>query len=615
MSLVDAELAWSAGNYTEAQLHFEAAISHARHQGFVHLEALALEHASLYYASRNLYSVANGCLRDAVDAYGNWGATHKADELKRNLNRWNVPTIGGVRRDFSPTSVDEFNLSTIVSLTKALSEEMELDKLIERLMTTALQQAGAQRALLVAPVSGELQIDAEAIASKQHILVRRRQDPELDCAAPQSILRYVMRTKESVIIDDALSDVTFADEIYFASKQTRSLLCLPLVKQQSLIGILYLENNAAAAVFSSAQVNFLGLLASQAAISLQNARLYSDLRHMQAYLSEAQRLSLTGSFGWTPETGNLAWSDETYRILDYPPSLTPVLAHLMARVHPEDRAHVSQQLDRAAEGYASLDFEHRLLMPDQTVKFVRIFASATHDGERSPREYVGAVMDVTSARISENLLHASLMEKDALLKEIHHRVKNNLQLVTSLLSLHAGQISDPAISDKLLDCRNRVRTMALVHDNLYHTGDFARIPMAQHLRTLCSSLARTFGLDRERIAIDVEADSIDLDLGRAVSCGLIVNELVSNALKHAFPGDRKGSISLAFHRSAIGACVLSVSDNGIGMSQAEGAQRVRRNDSLGLQLVEDLVRQLNGTMTQYHGSGTSYAIEFPTPES
>jgi two-component sensor histidine kinase len=204
-------------------------------------------------------------------------------------------------------------------------------------------------------------------------------------------------------------------------------------------------------------------------------------------------------------------------------------------------------------------------------------------------------------------LRDSLREKEALLKEVHHRVKNNLQLITSLLSLQASRIKDPAAKEWFAESQNRVRTMALVHENLYQTGNFVGISMARHLSRVCHHLCGAHGLDDRRIQVITCIADVYLDIDRAVPCGLIVNELVSNALKHAFPNSRTGQVRVQLERLAAGQTVLVVADNGVGLPphlDTGGA------NSLGLQLVDDLTHQLHGTISISRDRGTTFTITF-----
>jgi two-component sensor histidine kinase len=220
-----------------------------------------------------------------------------------------------------------------------------------------------------------------------------------------------------------------------------------------------------------------------------------------------------------------------------------------------------------------------------------------------------ATRDISDGNAARGRLQASLNEKDALLKEVHHRVKNNLQLVSSLLNLQASRISDPATASLFVDSRNRVRSMALVHENLYRAGSFAGIAIRPHILSLCSHLRRAYAANG--IEIVAESDDITLDLDRAISCGLVINELVSNAFKHAFTGAASGLIEVSFRRQSSGRCELTVSDNGIGMF---GRIDIVDAMSLGLQLVRDLVEQLGGRITIERDSGTRCVVSFDDAE-
>jgi len=193
------------------------------------------------------------------------------------------------------------------------------------------------------------------------------------------------------------------------------------VKQGALVGVLYLENNVAAHVFTPSRIELLTLLVSQAAISLENAHLYADLNETQAYLAEAQRLTATGSFGWKPATGDLVWSEELYRIFELDRAATPTVEFALSRAHPDDRNARQQFTERAAREPLFLDFEYRLLMPDGAVKHVHVVARPIPDAATGRIEYVGAITDVTTAKESRQALEHAYAEirelKDQLQKE------------------------------------------------------------------------------------------------------------------------------------------------------------------------------------------------------
>jgi transcriptional regulator with GAF, ATPase, and Fis domain len=318
------------------------------------------------------------------------------------------------RDSISPTATigtpaEHLDLATVVKVSQTISGEIVLEKLINTLMVTALHHAGAERGLLILLRGDQMQIEAEAATDQDTVAVRLLSKVPASSELPDSVFQYVLRTKEAVIIDDASADRQFSADPYFVRARARSTLCLPLVKQATLTGVLYLENSLASHVFTPARTAVLKLLASQAAISLENAHLYTDLHQAQAYLSEAQRLSQTGSLGWIPSSGETIWSSETYRIYDYDPAIKPTVEMVLQRVHPEDRSLVQQVIDRASHTGHDWNLDHRLLMPDGFVKHLHVVAHAVKNDSREV-SFVGAVMDVTAAKQSQQALEQAFHE-------------------------------------------------------------------------------------------------------------------------------------------------------------------------------------------------------------
>ena len=217
--------------------------------------------------------------------------------------------------------------------------------------------------------------------------------------------------------------------------------------------------------------------------------------------------------------------------------------------------------------------------------------------------------DITLRRKLDENLRASLDEKVALLKEVHHRVKNNLQLVSSLLSLQASNATEPATAELFFQSRNRVRSMALVHENLYRASDFSQILIGDHLRNLCAHLLRAYATDDRHVDLVTKSGEITVDLEKAVSVGLIVNELVSNSLKHAFRGDRPARVEVDFSLALDGQYEMRLSDNGIGLPNDFD---IATAGTLGLQIVSDLVDQLHGKLQIVRDAGTTFVVKFPS---
>jgi PAS domain S-box-containing protein len=220
---------------------------------------------------------------------------------------------------------------------------------------------------------------------------------------------------------------------------------------------------------------------------------------------------------------------------------------------------------------------------------------------------LSAILDISYRKQEESRIHASLKEKDILLGEIHHRVKNNLQIVDSLLGLQSGAIQDTGIQGILRESQNRIKSMALIHQILYQSSDFAKMDFRNFLDSLIPSLASSYGADPDHIAISVNAAEVRLPLNMAIPCGLMVNELVSNALKHGFPGTRHGAIRVELSKASDGQVLLSVEDDGVGISSDLDLEQT---GTLGLQLVALLTDQIGGKMDIQRSNPTRFALQF-----
>ena len=256
-------------------------------------------------------------LRNARYGYLRWGADGKVrqlDELYPHL-REEEPAPGPTSTIGAP--VEHLDLATVIKVSQAVSGEIVLEKLIDTLMRTAIEQAGAERGLLILARGAEPRIEAEATTGGDTVVVQLRDEPVTAAVLPESVLHYVLRTRESVILDDAAAQPPFAADPYIRQRQARSILCLPLINQAKLIGVLYLENNLAPRVFAPARIAVLKLLASQAAISLENTRLYRDLAEREAKIRRLVDANIIGIFIWELEGRIVEANDAFLRMVGY----------------------------------------------------------------------------------------------------------------------------------------------------------------------------------------------------------------------------------------------------------------------------------------------------------
>ncbi len=216
--------------------------------------------------------------------------------------------------------------------------------------------------------------------------------------------------------------------------------------------------------------------------------------------------------------------------------------------------------------------------------------------------------DITDQREAERRLEASLNEKDILLKEVHHRVKNNMQVIISLINLQAGYVKDSVILDFFKDTVYRIRSMALVHEKLYQSESISAINFGDYIRALTSDISQQYISGGLRGDVNVDVEDITMGIDRAIPCGIIINELVSNSFKHGFKGTDYGQININFHKTGNSDAVLQVSDNGKGLPESFDISNI---NSLGMQLVDSLVVQINGSLDIKKQEGASFTITFP----
>jgi PAS domain S-box-containing protein len=295
-ALVSAEWARLEGRDIEAMQLYERAIRSAAERGFLQDRALAGELAARFYRLRGLDKVADTYLDEARDCYARWGALAKVPQLDQSHPRVRKQATPLAPRPTIEAPVEQFDLAMVIKMSQAVAGEIVLEKLIETLMVIAVEHAGADRGLLLLPHGSRYRIEAGATSGRDGVRVRLVETPVTPSELPLLILEQVIRTQSQVILDDARGQSMFSEDEYMSRKRVRSLLCLPLLKQAELIGVLYLENSLASHVFTPGRIAVLKLLASQAAIALENARLYRDVAEREAKIRRLVDANIIGIF-------------------------------------------------------------------------------------------------------------------------------------------------------------------------------------------------------------------------------------------------------------------------------------------------------------------------------
>jgi predicted ATPase/signal transduction histidine kinase/CheY-like chemotaxis protein len=652
-ALVSAEIARLEERDRDAMCLYEDAIRSARDNGFAQNEGLAHEVAARFYAARGVEIISHAYLRSARQCYLRWGALGKVRQLER-LNPWLAEeSATPVPSAAINATIEHLDLDTVIKASQAVSGEIELGKLTETLLRIAVEHAGAERGALALFRGDELQIEAEATTGRGVVEVALRHAAVAPTELPESVLHTAIRTRKSVILDDAVASAPFSADVYVQQRRPRSVLCLPLVKQAKLVGALYLENNLTPRAFTPDRIAVLELLASQAGISLENAVLYSDLQHArdnlrrsESYLAEAQRISHTGSFAWKLPSGEIYWSEETFRIFEFDPSTTPTVDLMMdQRIYPGDVADFRQVVERASRDAQDFSHEYRLRMPDGRIKHLYVAARGVRD-ESGSLEYSGAVMDVTERKraeaergqLEQRLRQAEKMEAvGRLAAGIAHDFNNVLAGVFAYGEMLFEETSEPSplkrYAKNVLTAATRGR--ALVEQILAYSRsqlgkrapiDIGRI-VAETLELLRGSLPA---------AIRLEASAPPLPLvviGDTTQLHQVVMNLCSNAIQATSAG---GTLRVALETAEIPAeralsngtlrpgryVRLTVEDSGSGMDAATlsrifepffTTKEIGRGTGLGLSLVYAIVTDADGAIDVHSvlDQGSTFSIYLP----
>jgi PAS domain S-box-containing protein len=592
-ALVSAEIARIEGRDVEAMRLYEQAIRSAHANGFVHNEALANELAGRFYAARGFDKIAHLYLRDARYGYLRWGATGKVrqlDQLHPQV-REEEPAPGPTSTIGAP--IEHLDLVTVMKVSQAVSGEIVLDKLIDTLMRTAIEHAGAERGLLILPRGDEQQIEAEATTSGDTVVVRLREASVV--ALPESIVHYVARTRESVILDDASLRNPFSADTYLDQYHARSVLCLPLINQTKLIGVLYLENKLTPYVFTPARIAVLKVLASQAAISLENTRLYTDLKEREAKIRRLVDSNIIG----------ILISDLDGRIIDANDAFLEMVGYghddlASGRVRwlemtPPDWIAVSQRAVAQMRATGSCEpFEKEYFRKDGSRVPVLVGAATVEGGKE---ENVAFVLDLTERKRTEQaledlagrLIRAQEEERSRIGRELHDHISQTLGLLTIKIDqLRTNAAITPDTGGALDELRQH--TSAITDDvhrlsHRLHSSTLDYLGLVPALQKLIAEFSE--GHD---IAIRFTHTSVPRSLPSEVALCLfrVAEEGLTNIAKHSKA--RSAGVDITGAEDGIR---LTVEDAGEGFAVTGSESKA----GLGFVSMQERLRILHGTIS------------------
>jgi PAS domain S-box-containing protein len=575
-ALIGAEIARLEGRDGEAMRLYEQAISSARENGFVQNEGVAHEVAAQFYSARGFKTIAKAYLRESRACYQRWGADGKVQQLDRlhpHLAERNeqrpAAAIGSL--------VQHVDVASVVKASQAVSSEIELPKLIERLMTIAIENAGADRSLLILPSGDEYLIQAAAQTIGDQIEVTMRQQPITRITCPESLVRYVIRTRESVILDDAAKPNLFSADDYLRERQPKSMLCLPMIKQRELVGILLLENTLTSHAFTPARIAVLDMLAAQAAISLENTRLYSDLHKRETNVRRLIDSNIIGILIANTD-GHIQEANQAFlRIVGYDQAdVTAGRLRWTDLMPPEWRDQDAQAVAEMRTNGSVQPFEKEYFrkdgsrvpvlvggaMLDERGDAVVIFALDLTERKRGEAELAHANRVATMGQLAASIAHEVTQPIAALLM--------NAETAVRLLS---RQPPDWGEAMPLID--RTVKNGRRIADIVSRIREFSKkTPARKEELDINETILDIMGLARAAISergvlLTMQlSEALPRILGDKVQLQQVTLNLIMNAIEAMSEvGKRSRELLISTSGATSGGVLVAVSDSGLGLPQ------------------------------------------------
>ena len=423
----------------------------------------------------------------------------------------------------------------------------------------------------------------------------------------KGLTEYVLRTGSPLLASpEVFAELEKQGEVESIGAASIDWLGVPLKFKDTAIGVLVVQSYAEGQRFTEADKSILMFISEQVAMAITRRKAEDALQESEEMFRSVVENAQSGIVLIDDQFRPVYANDEILRIVGYPRDQF-VGTDFRQYLDKESVELVADRYLRRQRGEEIPSrYEFTFVRKDGEKRRVEISSTVIKDSKQRAATLT-QIRDVTEQRQTEEQIKASLQEKEVLLREIHHRVKNNLQIISSLLNLQSQHVEDDKALEMFKESRLRVRSMAMVHEKLYRSKDLSRVDFREYVHSLGYHLFQMYGVAPDTVALNIDIEDVLLDINTAIPCGLLVSELISNALKHAFPQGRKGEVTVSMSTVENGDIALEVRDNGVGL---EDDLDLKNTESFGLQLVDMLTEQLQGTISIDRNGGTTFALRF-----
>lgn len=384
-------------------------------------------------------------------------------------------------------------------------------------------------------------------------------------------------------------------------------IVIPVLRKDKVVAILGVGNKPYD--YKESDIEVVTLLADLAWDIAERKLVEESLLQTSQRLTRAQASAGVGVWDWDILAEKWYWSKELCELIGLDADSTKPGMDVLGNVlHPDDRENAYQRFLNSIQQHIPLDDEYRIVLPSGEIRWIQALGDTTYGEEGQGLQMSGISIDITQRKLMQVELERALTEKEALLRELYHRTKNNMQVISAFLELQADQYDDERIIEAFTETKNRIRSMALVHQKLYEAQDLSHVNLKDYITDLVNLLTGSFITKPETISFKSNLEDVFVVVDVAIPCGLILNELMTNALKYAFPSDRPGEITIDLRRLESGEIRLRVADNGVGVPPGFN---FRKDSRLGVQTIFALgENQLRGHVEYETDSGVSCTVQF-----